>query len=1155
MIPKKLFWMLGYNNLSLILDQERKHWLMKTDKKKQIQDKLTGDMFQGQIDNIGSDIIIESEKLPYKYDFIPEISFATTGIQYILGISNSAFPHSAMVNGLMFTRILSTNYPHAVDGELQYNHYKIKFTDAKTCIIPFGGSSNSSEVYADKWIYTANPPIIMIMDNAGRYSITKEIRFSDSVTNAVYYYPLTDTLQPLGITDLGHGVYELDAVNDDGMIGYPLYWFTCDQTNVGSNISFENNMNSRNEQIFFVSNEGNATKYDAKIYTGLDGNNDATPDGTGTEKYTIECSCKSGNSFSNTDLDFSKPIDGNSIYLVNNETNERYNIPFICNDNDTITMSNGVHWTYVDENTYQVEMMYFDQNCINGDKTNTPLVSIFDLHFDESVPFVKTSTDVGFAGVRMGSAHISSDIYDKYPHEINKWEGLPEWITDSDGEVPEHFVMYAFHQTPTYTPENPESMQGAGIILDPGKVMQTETLYDDEGNPIINNESIGRVYIVSNDDLEYKNNANEEYPKPARTAARICDIPTSVMQLTGTTGLSPEPIVDKKYVRTEANYSEDDKNRLYNILASRWVRPTALTKTGVPVCEEWGFNNKFAFETNVFSDGRFLNTLDYVDLVDHNDFRYTININPKVDVSKIGVAAINACGEGYYKNDMGVCVVGGYSFTYIVNEVDSTGGVTIMSLVPDDRAPLINLSNLDMMDNISGVSKPYGTSPTVNNSPDGKPGTGLKFSFYIDYDYYQSIITKKGDIFDDLFAFVRERTGLYVYQYIVNKNSLATPKDGKWVKGPCISEYEVTSVIKEQGGVSTQEAYINSILPSVRDLPVVLNDNNEDPTVLVTLQTSSFVNIIDKDKTPVQPALISDGTTTQDSRIVVDMCKFYCEGLQTVFAEEKTVNSVRDKLKDMNVLRFDSYVIWRWVDPASKTNKMFEFGIVSRSFNNLFTTDQITMLPTNKLNCDNFVHTNANTTIVWDVEGVGVMMWVYDPTYTKKEKYWIDAATRELHISRTEMSYGDIDIRKSISEDIPEIVKDGKLMFNIMTNNPICIDDTDVSPIYQQPEMTQMNDTVIGSSIDNIASNHRLCGNWKLVFPRVQSFKLKNDKTNTEWIPVKMQTIKGRSISDIGTVYDSSGSNVNAKSLIINEGTEKIEIKMFNSNTGKWEKI
>ena len=78
--------MLGYNNLSLILDQERKHWLMKTDKKKQVQDKTTGDLFQSQIDNIGSDIIIETEKLPYKFDFIPEIKFNTQNVDYILGL-------------------------------------------------------------------------------------------------------------------------------------------------------------------------------------------------------------------------------------------------------------------------------------------------------------------------------------------------------------------------------------------------------------------------------------------------------------------------------------------------------------------------------------------------------------------------------------------------------------------------------------------------------------------------------------------------------------------------------------------------------------------------------------------------------------------------------------------------------------------------------------------------------------------------------------------------------------------------------------------------------------------------------------------------------------------------------------------------------------
>ena len=68
MIPKKIYWMLGYNNLSIILEQERRHWLMKTDKNKQIQDSLTGDIFHGTVDNLGSDIIIESKKLPYKYN-------------------------------------------------------------------------------------------------------------------------------------------------------------------------------------------------------------------------------------------------------------------------------------------------------------------------------------------------------------------------------------------------------------------------------------------------------------------------------------------------------------------------------------------------------------------------------------------------------------------------------------------------------------------------------------------------------------------------------------------------------------------------------------------------------------------------------------------------------------------------------------------------------------------------------------------------------------------------------------------------------------------------------------------------------------------------------------------------------------------------------
>ena len=56
----KLHWYLGYNALALMTEQERKHWLLKTDKKKTLIDPVTRDQYIGQIDNMGSDIIIET---------------------------------------------------------------------------------------------------------------------------------------------------------------------------------------------------------------------------------------------------------------------------------------------------------------------------------------------------------------------------------------------------------------------------------------------------------------------------------------------------------------------------------------------------------------------------------------------------------------------------------------------------------------------------------------------------------------------------------------------------------------------------------------------------------------------------------------------------------------------------------------------------------------------------------------------------------------------------------------------------------------------------------------------------------------------------------------------------------------------------------------
>ena len=81
----------------------------------------------------------------------------------------------------MFARIMSTNYAYGNDD---INHYKIKFENAEKCILPFGVSVSSDEVYADTWIKTSTVPTVMILDrNTGTYSIinyrthgTKSIR-------------------------------------------------------------------------------------------------------------------------------------------------------------------------------------------------------------------------------------------------------------------------------------------------------------------------------------------------------------------------------------------------------------------------------------------------------------------------------------------------------------------------------------------------------------------------------------------------------------------------------------------------------------------------------------------------------------------------------------------------------------------------------------------------------------------------------------------------------------------------------------------------------------------------------------------------------------------------------------------------------------------
>lgn len=1106
---------MGYNNLSFVFEQERKHWLLKTDKKKQLQDKVTGDLYTGQVDNLGSDIIVETEKMNQKNGMIRNINYFEPDMTKIMEIDCSGFTYSSSVNGLMFERIISSNYPITVDDITSHHHYKVRFNNCTEVIIPFGGFINSDEVFAGKWIKTNTAPTLLAMDSNGLYTIEKSMAFGNKVNNATWYFPLVEFIQPLPLTKISSGVYETYPVDSDGYIGYPIYWFTCDETNLGPTTSFTNNTN----QYIIIGNEPNTSKYNAKLYTGVVGNQDGTPTSEPTSSYVIRCYPEAPFVFSNVQNDFNVKL-LNKITFVNKSTNAEHVITLTLTGNDKMTMSVNDAWKYVDTNTYEIEMDTFDGNCL--ELFNSPLISIFDIHFDESKPFAQTITDTGFSGIRASAGNISSDVYDRYPHDLNNFDGLPEWIKNQDDGVPQHMAIYSIHNTPEYNLQDQMTRQCAGILLDPGKPKTSEG----EG---FENDEIGRAYVLSGDEITYKNNFNEECPKPPRTAARICDIPTSAMQLLGISDLSPTTVVDKEYVRSETSYTNADKDRLYNVLGNRWVKPMSLDATGTPVRNIDGEDNDYVF--------RNLSSLKAVDIFDHNDFRLLTNLNPLVDPTNVEIASVIEKGLGYVVNDIGVIIVGGYAFNYTVTSIGADGIVKTAKLSPTSVIP-VNLSNFSMSEGTSGVTLTYGTSPLTG------AGRGLKVKLKI--NDYNSLIMTDGELYEDLFALVSENNGIWLYSYIINPYSSKHPKHGEWTKIIKISDYEESNYAMSEGNVSTTESFMNSIIPSLKTLPIAKTKDGEAPTSISAVVTPSFVNIIDKTKTPI----------SVDNDNSVDMCKLYCKGLLTMTATSKTDQAVIDALKTNNRLQYDSFIVWRWVSYTDPRNMKFEYGVITRSFNNFISSDYTSALPENSLRYKNHVHTNQATTVVWEVDQVGMMMWIYNPLSNIHEKYTIDDVN-DLRIEKTKVTWQNIDVRfKDDGTQCPIVDTQGKLIYNILTNNPNqCVNNMTDQPIYQQPEFTQFNDLSIGTPVSVITELHQPIGNWQLTFPRVSNFSFTNISTEETIKPIHMLSVRNNNTSESAIITNEFGNNINTKTVIIDESTNGINLKIFDSSTNTWKKI
>ena len=1089
MLPfKKLQLLLGYSNLAILMEQDRRHWLMKTDKKLQTQNASDGSIFQGVIDNQGSYIDISTMKFPYVnvvlVDKLPE------KIAEIFELTHSALPYSYEVNGMYMSRIISTQYRYTTGNK----NYKVRFENCTEVLIPLAGAT-STDVFAFRFIKTTTKPKLKMIDGNGEYTIVVDVDID--IDNVVYYYPL-DAFQPIEIDDLGNGTYETILIDDDAYIGYPAFWFTCDETDGGPKFSITS------EDVVFSYGNIKDNMYNPFVYI-MDAfrNND----------LYIRVYPATGYTFNGDSSDFTVPIDMTRIRIVDVSGSivAFRDVTVVADDNTVLKMEStrdsSFDWLYktTDGGCYDICLSAYNKNYTD---LNTKLIPIFGSSLDNSIPFETETKDVGYADIDI----TAKSQEDKYPQNLNMWDGLPDWITENN-DSSQRLVVYAIHDTPNSSAESPMTRQTAAVILDPGVPVTAEEseLSEDEK---------GRVYIISNDDATYANNALTEYPKPARTAARICDIPVSVMQLANISGLAPTPIVDPKYVRSEASFSHDDKNRLYNVLNDRWVRPTNLNTNGIPI------NVEFDDEDNdfVFSDPVHLNS---VDLYNYNDFRTHTQLDEYVDVDEVSLYLIVNGGADYAQNDVGTIVVGGFAFDYIVSEVDASGSVTQATIAPSHAGAQIHISNFDMEPGTSGVTNVYGTSPRGSSI-----GTGLKLQFMI--QNYTEKIPAKGNVYDGLYAFVKESTGIYMYEYKTASDT--------WTRSELIAPYETTT----SSHPSTKDSYIRSILPNIKSLPASYKKAGVKDASIKTISTASFVNIIDTDVFPIYDAI-------DQTRKVVDINKFCCHIIKKATAQARSFKAVIEKIKNNHDDRFDSYIIWRWLSTTT-TDTEFEYGIVHRSFNNLQSTDSTTTLPDNELPTERYVNTNASTTIAWDVPNFGPMVWTFNPSSNVREVYSINQDSRDLYVERFKLKWEDVEVyTDDFQTKIPVVDANGKLLWNIASNitssSPVA-----TVPIYQQPDYTNMLNQ--GTSVSGLIDDYLPRGNWQLIFPRVQMFTFRNDVSGVGYTPMRMELIRGINVQPNTDVLDSYGNPINYKTMIIDSSDDNTSsIKVYNNTTGEWNKI
>lgn len=243
---------------------------------------------------------------------------------------------------------------------------------------------------------------------------------------------------------------------------------------------------------------------------------------------------------------------------------------------------------------------------------------------------------------------------------------------------------------------------------------------------------IGRVYYLSNDPAHYINNGIDNDRAPT-TMARICDIPTSFLQLIQIPNLAPSVLNNiPDYVRSECSFSEDDKERIWNEIHPMFVSdgntyvPSYVADVSLmPAVMELTFNtafidDKYAHYSQLFGKLDLDNTpIDYL-------------VTPSVG------------GSGYAPGDIIGIMIGGVKVEYEVITAPS-GEVTSVLIRNRDSYPPLDKS----------LFKTRITTYETDNI--SSSGTGCTLSLEIHQAKWNSFIQTKGNAFGiDIYGLCRD---------------------------------------------------------------------------------------------------------------------------------------------------------------------------------------------------------------------------------------------------------------------------------------------------------------------------------------------------------------------------------------------------------------